>query len=98
MDVLCSSLTSDVTALWNLKGAMYLKGAMFKTLEGVKKVRFQPRSKSLLEGRSTYLIYTRTWRLLHKSDDVHHPEDINSICWEQSGNFLASVCFLTACV
>jgi hypothetical protein len=92
MDVLCSSLTSDVTALWNLKGVM------FKTFEGVKKVRFQPRSKSLLDGRSTYLIYTRTWRLLHKSDDVHHPEDINSIGWEQSGNILASVCFLTACV
>ncbi|XP_057429035.1 transcriptional corepressor LEUNIG-like isoform X3 [Lotus japonicus] len=88
MDLLCSSDSNDVIRLWNVNQSE----CMHTTRGGSKQVRFQPQYGQLLAtaiGNSITIIDVETDSHLH--DLKGHDKDVLSICWDRSGNFLASV-------
>ncbi|KAM7254730.1 hypothetical protein ACFE04_019971 [Oxalis oulophora] len=86
--ILCSCDTNNEIRFWNLVTltcSHRLKGA-------TKQVRFQPPNGKLLAaagGRNINIIDVESHRLVHCLQG--HDENILSICWDPSGQYLASV-------
>ncbi|KAI4296766.1 hypothetical protein L6164_036692 [Bauhinia variegata] len=94
-DLLCSCDNNDIIRLWNLNLSVcmhVIKGAS-------KQVRFQPRFGKLLAtatGNSINVIDIESNSLLYNLKG--HVKDVLSICWEASGNYIASVSEDKACM
>ncbi|CAL0300903.1 unnamed protein product [Lupinus luteus] len=88
VDLLCSSDSNDVIRLWNVK-----QGAcMHVTKGGSKQVRFQPDFGKLLAtatGNDIKIVDVEADRMLCNLNG--HAKDVISICWDRSGNYIASV-------
>ncbi|XP_019440238.1 PREDICTED: transcriptional corepressor LEUNIG_HOMOLOG-like [Lupinus angustifolius] len=88
VDLLCSCDINDVIRLWNVN-----QGAcMHITKGGSKQVRFQPDFGKLLAtatGNDIKIVDVEADSILCNLKG--HVKDILSICWDRSGNYIASV-------
>ncbi|KAK7412357.1 hypothetical protein VNO78_03812 [Psophocarpus tetragonolobus] len=88
VDLLCSCDSNDEIRLWNIKQC----ACMHITKGASKQVRFQPCSGKFLAaatGNSIKIFDVESDSLLYNLKG--HVKDVLSICWDKSGNYIASV-------
>ncbi|KAI9121601.1 hypothetical protein K1719_008634 [Acacia pycnantha] len=88
VDLLCSCDSNGIMRLWNVNQGVCVR----INKGGSKQVRFQPRIANFLAaaaGNIINLIDIEDDRLLYKLKG--HVKDVISICWDATGNYLASV-------
>ncbi|KAK7246483.1 hypothetical protein RIF29_41351 [Crotalaria pallida] len=88
VDLLCSCDSNDVIRLWNVNE----RACIHITKGGSKQVRFQPQFGKFLAtstGNEMKIIDIDTASILCNLKG--HVKDVLSICWDRSGNYIASV-------
>ncbi|XP_054800101.1 transcriptional corepressor LEUNIG-like isoform X2 [Prosopis cineraria] len=88
VDLLCSSDSNGIMRLWNVTQGVCVR----INKGGSKQVRFQPRIANFLAaaaGNIINVIDLEGDKLIHKLKG--HVKDVISICWDVTGNYLASV-------
>ncbi|WJX46082.1 hypothetical protein P8452_32916 [Trifolium repens] len=85
--ILCSSDTSDELKVWDVN-----RQAMIRSLTaGGGLVRFQPGSGKFLAVAKQNVITIIEWSAFRVFNKLQgHVKDINSICWDVTGNMIAS--------
>ncbi|XP_061349447.1 transcriptional corepressor LEUNIG_HOMOLOG-like [Gastrolobium bilobum] len=87
-DYLCCCDANDLIQLWNVYHNAYMKS--FKG--GTQQVRYQPRFGKLLaaaSGKFINIFETENYKIRNKLEG--HNKEVISICWDQTGNYIASV-------
>ncbi|CAI0407505.1 unnamed protein product, partial [Linum tenue] len=88
IDRLCSSDRNGKIRLWNVSQARPLKVSKGATAQ----VRFQPQSGKLLalaSGNTVSIVDSETYAIQFTLKD--HVNDVRSICWDSTGEHIASV-------
>ncbi|RHN62408.1 putative transcription factor WD40-like family [Medicago truncatula] len=87
-EILCSSDTCDAIKVWDLEQCVTINNFT----EGGRQVRFQPGSGTFLAVANQNVITifnTQDLSVFHKFQG--HVKEIKSICWDATGNMIASV-------
>ncbi|KAK7302808.1 hypothetical protein RJT34_13704 [Clitoria ternatea] len=88
MDLLCSCDSNDVIRLWDVNQC----SCMHITKGGSRQVRFQPHFGKFLAtatGNNVKIFDFETDSILYHLEG--HVNEVLSICWDKSGNFIASI-------
>ncbi|KAH0930207.1 hypothetical protein HID58_015934 [Brassica napus] len=87
-EIFCSCDGNNDIRFWNINASNYIRASKTSSSQGAStQVRFQPISGKFLAAASDYTI-----SLVDVEKDIRgHSSNVNSVCWNTSGELLASV-------